>query len=880
VAITPGTRLGAYDITAQIGEGGMGQVYRATDRKLKRQVAFKILPPSVAADAERLARFQREAEVLASLNHPNIAGIYGLEESGGVTALVMELVEGDDLSRHIARGAIPIDNALPIAKQIADALEAAHEKGIVHRDLKPANIKVRPDGTVKVLDFGLAKAMDPVGASSANAMNSPTISMHATEAGIILGTAAYMSPEQARGTPVDRRTDVWAFGCVVFEMLSGKRPFDTGRSVSDAIAAILKTEPDWTQLPLDTPVGIRVLLARCLRKDATRRLHDIADARIELEEVSSQPLALPTPSARSRSERLAWMIAIGALTTLVAVSATAYRRRPITEMPETRLQIVGPFSEPRPPVIAPDGRTLVFAAQAGGKTQLWLRSLGSLQAQPLAGTDNAELPFWSPDSRFIGFFANGKLKRVSASGGAVEIVANAATARGGTWNRDNVILFASGFSGGLFRVAASGGEVVPVTKPGPQESSHRLPQFLPDGQHFLFFVQGSAPGVYVGALDGTTRRLLNADSQASFEPPGSLLFVRENRLFVQPFDAARFTLTGEPSAVADQISLSSEVANLAAFSVSENHTLVFRAGDTGETRQLMWFDRAGKPLQTFNREPAAMVNPSLSPEGTRIAFNRLNGTFDVWLMDAVRGNVTRVTSNPAIDIQPVWTPDGRSLVFSSNQRGNYCLFKQAVDSPGSNELLLNNTEGDFLSPRDVSADGQFLLYLASSPNTGWDIWAIALSGEERKPFPVVATSFEERDPVFSPDGRWIAYQSDETGRFEIYAQSFPGRSGKVSISNTGGTQPRWSRNGKEIFYIRPDSTLMAAPISSEPDTLRVGVPVALFQTRIAGGALVPAPNKQQYDVSRDGGRFIVNMSIEEASTTPITVILNWKPPGS
>ena len=607
------------------------------------------------------------------------------------------------------------------------------------------------------------------------------------------------------------------------------------------------------------------------------RLHDIADARIEIEEALSHPLAPPARAVRSARERLAWTVATGAAVALIAVSAAAYLRRPIT-VPETRLQIVGPFSDPRPPVISPDGRSLVFAAQAGGKTQLWLRPLGSLEARPLAGTDNAELPFWSPDSRSLGFFASGKLRRVSAAGGAVEVVANAATARGGTWNRDNVMLFAAGYSSGLFRVAASGGEVVPVTRPGPQESSHRFPQFLPDGRHFLYFVQGSAPGVYVGALDGSTRRLVSADGQASFEPRGSLLFVRENRLFVQPFDPVALTLAGEPIPVVDQISLSSEVANLAAFSVSENHTLVYRAGDTGDTRQLAWVDRTGKAIQTFKRESAAMVNPSLSPDGARVAFNRLSGTFDVWLLDAVRGNVTRVTANPAIDVQPVWTADAKSLIFSSNQRGNFSLYRQPAGATASNELLLDNTEGNFLTPRDVSADGRFLLYLVTSPSTGWDIWAMSLTGD-RKPFPVVATSFEERDPVFSPDGRWIAYQSDETGRFEIYAQPFPGPSAKLSISNNGGTQPRWGRNGKELFYIGPDSRLMAVTVSADRETLQRGVPVALFQTRIAGGALVPAPNKQQYDVSHDGGRFIINTSTEEVSTTAITVILNWKPPG-
>jgi len=872
--LTPGSRLGVYEVGAPLGAGGMGEVYRATDTNLKRDVALKALPDEFARDPERVARFQREAEVLAALNHPHIAAIYYLQETGTARFLVLELVEGETLAECLARrGPLPLAEALDWARQIAEACESAHERGIVHRDLKPANIKIAPDHTIKVLDFGLAKIRGPqLAVGLADVSRSPTV-LGATRTGAILGTAAYMSPEQARGLDTDRLADIWAFGCVLFEMLAG-RPVFGGPTATDILGAVVGHEPDWTLLPESTPPAIRTLLRRCLQKERRVRLHDIADARIEIEDALSRPPALPARPVRAARERLAWIVATGAAVALIAVSAAAYLRRPTTA-PETRLQIVGPFSDPRPPVISPDGRLLVFPAQAGGKTQLWLRPLGSLEARPLAGTDNAELPFWSPDSRSLGFFANGKLRRVSAAGGAAEVVADANTARGGTWNRDGVMLFAAGYTSGLFRVAASGGEGVPVTKPGPQESSHRFPQFLPDGRHFLYFVQGSVPGVYVGGLDGSTQRLVNADGQASFAPPGSLLFVRENRLFVQPFDPVALTLAGEPTPVVDQISLSSEVANLAAFSVSENHTLVYRAGDTGETRQLALVDRTGKTIQTFNRESAAMVNPSLSPDGTRVAFNRLSGTFDVWLLDALRGNLTRVTDNPAIDVQPVWA-DASSLIFTSNQRGNYSLYRQPARVTASNEMLLDNTEGNFLTPREVSADGRFLLYLASSPSTGWDIWAMSLTGD-RKRFPVVATSFEERDPVFSPDGRWIAFQSDETGRFEIYAQPFPGPSAKLSISNNGGTQPRWGRNGKEVFYIGPDSRLMAVTVSTDHETLQRGVPVALFQTRIAGGALVPAPNKQQYDVSHDGGQFIINTSTEEVSTTAITVILNWKP---
>ena len=885
MALAVGGRVGAYEITALVGEGGMGRVFRAHDTTLGRDVALKVLSDAWARDPDRLARLEREARLLASLDHPNIARIHHLEHTGHDSVLVMEYVAGATLDARLksraaaGNGQVPFDEVRAIAVQIARALEAAHAKGIIHRDLKPANIKITADGGVKLLDFGLAKAFDDGGAIETvdGSTQSPT-KLGGTVAGIVLGTAAYMSPEQARGLRVDAQTDIWAFGCVLYEMLTGRQAF-RGATVTDILAEVIRSEPEWTAVPPTTAPAVRTLLHRCLRKDPGGRLHHIGDARLELEESAGEATNGRIATASPRSARLAWAAA-GVLAVAVS-AATLLRPRP-ADLPEVRLQIVGPFAEPRPPVISPDGRALVFAAQGGGKTQLWLRPLDSLQARPLAETENAELPFWAPDSRSVGFFANGKLKRLGLASGAVEIIAPAATARGGTWNRDNVIVFATGYSSGLFRVAASGGSVLPITKPGAGESSHRLPQFLPDGRHFLFFVQGTTPGVYVGDLDGTMRRLFNADSQASFAAPDSVLYVREGRLFAQPFETSGWTVRGDPVPIADHINLSSEVANLAAFSVSQNQTLVYRSEAAGDTRQLLWVDRAGKTLRTFSGESAQTqtVNPSLSADGAHAVFNRLSGGFDVWMLDTIRGNVTRFTSSPAIDIQPIWMPDGTSLIFSSNQNGPYNLYRRVATGGGSDQLILENADRNFLTPRDVSRDGRFLLYLVAHPSTGWDIWGLPLSGDQ-KPFPVVATGFEERDPVFSPDGRWIAFQSDETGRFEVYAQSFPEGGGRTPISAGGGTQPRWSATGKEIFYIEPDGQMMAAPISARSNALDVGTPSALFQTRVAGGSLIPAPNKQQYDVSRDGQRFLVNTSTGDfTSNTAITVILNWKRPSS
>ena len=808
MALSIGTRLGPYEILSALGAGGMGEVYRARDTRLDRTVAIKVLPEAFAADAERVARFEREAKTLASLNHPHIAAIYGLEDAdpspssgqAAVKALVMELVDGEDLSQRIARGAIQLDEALPIAKQIAEALEAAHEHGIIHRDLKPANIKVRADGTVKVLDFGLAKAMEPVGTAS-NVSRSPTITTPAmmTGAGVILGTAAYMAPEQARGKTVDTRADIWAFGCVLYEMLAGRAAFE-GDTVNERLANVLKSDPDWARLPAETPADIRRVLRRCLEKDRARRLQHIGDARLEIDEAQSQARSeSPSLSAGSRrKERVVWLSAL-AIVGLIAVVAIVWALRPVPVPPEMRVDInTPPTTDPISIAISPDGHTMVFTATSEGRSQLWLRSLDVVAARALPRTDGAAFPFWSPDNRSVGFFAEGQLKRIDIEGGSVQTLAPAYVANGGSWSRDGAILFAQTSLGPLYRVFATGGAVAAVTRlETPQQTSHSFPHFLPDGQHFLYYVRGTpdARGVWVGMLDGSaSHRVLDADSAAVYATAsGQLLFVRQGTLLAQPFDAVRATLSGHPFPVAEQVAVLVEPANVAALSASATGPIAYRTGSAGGQRQFVWIDRFGKEIAKVGEPDGAFPqNPSMSPDEHQVAMSRLSGgNADIWLLEIVRGVLRRFTSDTAPDIFPIWSPDGTRIVFSSNRQNNIDLYLKPTTRDGMEEPLLTTSQPKYAMA--WSPDGRFILY-GNRVKSGYDIWALPLDGSRPgAPFPVVQTDSDERDAQFSPDGKWIAYQSNESGRYEIYVQRFPRSAGPQRISTTGGAQVRWRK---------------------------------------------------------------------------------------
>ena len=877
MALTPGTRLGVYEVTALLGEGGMGQVYRATDTRLKRQVAIKILPPSVAADHDRLARFQREAEMLASLNHPNIAGIYGLEESGGATALVMELVEGDDLSQRIARGAIPLDEALPIAKQIAEALEAAHEQGIIHRDLKPANIKVRADGTAKVLDFGLAKAVEPVAAMSSSQSMSPTITTPAmTELGVILGTAAYMSPEQARGKAADRRTDIWGFGCVLFEMLTGRRAFD-GEGVTDTLARILEREPDWTAIPPNTPASIRALLQRCLRKDPQKRLRDIADARLDIEDgdpvrISNSPDTRihDGSSALRRRERLVWITAaflVGSV--LAAGSLAVWQRRTAATVGDSVEFEIGPapgsqFPRPVPDfVLAPDGSHLAMVALTERGSALWVKRMDSSEYRPLPGTQGAVHPFWSPDSRQIGFFAESKLKTVGLTGDAPFEVGEATSGfyggGGGAWNQDDVILLKSR-AGPLQKVSATGGTPTAVTTLKGAETEHLWPSFLPDGQHFLFLAVGPGlPQLHVGSLTSMDPTPVGTIRSSAVYSAGHLLFV-QGGLMAQPFDLRSRQLTGEPYPLSQQMYL---LFGRGAYSVSETGLLGYTAPAAGFQVLLTLMDRAGKPVGTVG-DQGAYFNLGLSPEDGRLAVSSRapGGNVDVWVIDlAPGGDKIRVTTDPGGEFDPAWSSDGKYLAFNSSRSGFYSLYRRRSDGSGSDELVAEAGTGGMMAP-NWSPDGKFIIF-----NYRQDLWIQSLEGAQ-KPSVFVQTPFNETSPAFSPDGRWIVYASDRTGRPELYVRPFPSKEPEQKISRDGGRFPRW-RSDDEIFFLALDGMLMSARFDAAKGSLEM-IPQPLFQT-----GLTAVNHNNPYDVATNGQRFLIPVSREPPGARPITIVTNW-----
>ena len=893
-----GTRLGPYEIQSAIGAGGMGEVYRARDTKLDRLVAIKVLPDAVVNDPDRIARFEREAKTLAALNHPHIAQIYGVEESGTARGLVMELVDGETLADRIARGRIPLDEALPIARQIAEALEAAHEQGIIHRDLKPANIKVTPSGAVKVLDFGLAKLIeagsgigDPGSESARGALSvSPTITSPAlmTGVGVLLGTAAYMSPEQAKGREADRRSDIWAFGCVLFEMLTGTRAFG-GEDVTDVLVAVLSKEPAWDALPAKVPIRVPELLQRCLEKDVRKRRRDAGDLRLDLEAAPNLPVATTTVVAPGRQPRLAWGLAAVATVALASLAVVHFRESTPASPPEMRVDITTPATPwPLDFALSPDGRSIAFVASGQGQQRLWVRALDQSEAQPLPGTEDAAMPFWSADSRAIGYFASGKLHRIDARGGPPQPLASAAP-RGGAWNANGTILFAPTATSPILRISSSGGAPVAVTRlDTPQQAGHFSPQFLPDGVHFLFFVRGSpeVAGVYLGSLDGTeVRKLALADSTGAWLPPDWVVFQRQTSLLAQRVDLSRGEGIGDVVRIADLGAYPTALGQ-GAFSVSGDGRIAFRAG-VRLFDQLVWHDRAGRRLASVGEpEGDAVAYPELSPNGQRVAvFRAVQSNMDVWIYDLARAGLSRFTFDPAIDTAPVWSPDGTQIAFASSRSGPQGLFVGESNRAGAEAQLLDAPTPNF--PSDWSRDGRFLLYVETDSTTGRNLWALPMTGvgqpkgpagtaaaQGRKPFPVVRTPFEEQNGQFSPDGRWVAYETNESGRFEIVVQQFPSASGKWQVSTGGGIQPRWRADGKELYFFAPDENLMAVSVTTTDGALVAGKPAALFQAHVVPGV---GTNKQQYAVSRDG-RFLINEPVEESVTAPITLILNWKPP--
>ena len=918
MALTPGTRLGVYEITAQIGEGGMGQVYRATDTKLKRQVAIKILPPTLTVDADRCARFQREAEVLASLNHPGIAAIHGLEEGGGMTALVMELVEGEDLSQRIARGPIPIDDALAIARQIADALEAAHEQGIIHRDLKPANIKLRADDVVKVLDFGLAKALEPgsgIGGPP-NLANSPTITSPAmTVRGMILGTAAYMAPEQAKGKPVDKRADIWAFGCVLYELLAGRRAF-AGDDVSTTLAAVLLKDPEWGALPASTPVALRSLLTRCLTKDPKARLRDIGETRFRIDELlggapdeAGAPVVTP---AVSRWRRVVPWAAAGVLALGSMLIGTVVGRRSAGDVTSIAVPVTFAVAPPEntsfggPPgggtgtatqvAVSPDGRNIAFVAGAQAAYQIYLRPVASLAARAIPGTDGGTFPFWSPDSRFIGFFAGGKLKKAPFAGGPAVVLCDAPFGRGGTWSRDNVILFAPGEVANapgretLWRVSGAGGVPAVVTRidPANADTRHRWPHFLPDGRHFFYTEVFGAPGtsakpstIRIGSLEPGEAdvMLLQAESSAAYAS-GHVLFARDETLMAQPFDPDARQINGEAFPVAERVS--QEGSRYVGASLSENGTLVYGGDDSLAVTQPTWRDRTGRALGSVGG-PAPHLNLALSPDERRVAVavgavNLQN--VDIWIIDMARNGRSRLTGEAGVHGSPVWSPDGTRIAFQSRRSGKLSLREKRVGGTSPDESLVEGVGNTVaIAPTSWSANGRYIAYTlrGAFPRTS-DVWILPLFGD-RKPFPLVHTNYFEGEAVFSPDGRWIAYTTDDSGQANVFVQPFPEAGEKLQVSTAGGYAPIWRADGKELYYLRADWTLMAVPIDTT-GRVDAGTPQALFPTGMFNTGFNTGQTSfsvgQTHAVSKDGQRFLLNARTPQSSNVPpLTVVVSW-----
>jgi serine/threonine protein kinase len=889
MTLGPGSRFGAYEVLALLGVGGMGEVYRARDAKLNRDVALKILPEIFARDADRRARFEREAQILASLSHPAIGAIYGIEETAATNAddrprmgaLVLELIEGPTLADEIAGGRISVDQALDIARQIAEALEAAHQKGVVHRDLKPANVKVRPDGLVKVLDFGLAKALEQPSAppSAGHALVSPAL----TEVGVLFGTAAYMSPEQARGRAADNRSDIWSFGCVLYEMLVGKRPFE-GEETSDVLAAILRAEPDWNALPADTPVTIRRLLRRCLAKDRARRLRDIGDAKLEIEEARLTPDSpQAAPSAKRRGERGMWSVGV-AVAVLAALGVGRWIAPAEAPAPEMRLDVGGGETpSPESFALSPDGRSIVFNAVGERGPQLWVRELASSAAKPLPGTEDGQYPFWSPDSRSIGFFTPTVLKRVDVDGGRPQTLATTVTPAGGSWNADGTIVYVPNNSGGVFSVSATGGESRLVTPRTTSTLATRYPQFLPDGRNFLFYVarEDESGGIFLGNLDsGEIRRLVGADTAAVYAA-GHVWFANEGALFAQPFDTTTLELGARVVRVEEAVD---EEPRIAALSASAAGPIAYRR--TRATRELSWFDRAGRRLSSISASGDTLGSPSLSPDGRQLLVQQtVSQNLDVWLIeDLQRPLFRRLTLGPGIDSMPVWAPDGRRFVYNGagraveNQAANPggqaregMIAIARVDGSSVEQPLVPFASNDIKIASDWSPDGKVVLLKQLDPRTGtWDVWAVPVD-DPANPLRLTPTDYDERNAEFAPDGQSIAFESNESGEWEIYVQPFPGSGGKRRVSTNGGHQVRWRRDGAELFYVALDGRLMAVPVAGVDGRLEFGAPVALFETRLPPRTGI---SRQQYVVSADGERFLLVTSADD--TAPITLLLNWR----
>ena len=877
MTLAAGTRLGSYEVVAQIGAGGMGEVYRARDPRLNRIVAIKVLPAHLAENADLRERFEREARTVASLNHPHICTLFDIGRQVETEFLVMEYLEGETLAQRLAKGPLPLDEVLQYAIEMADAIDKAHRSGIIHRDLKPGNIMLTKSGT-KLLDFGLAKLQQDV-APATPFSQLPTVAQAVTAQGTILGTLQYMAPEQVEGKTdeIDARTDIFAFGAVVYEMATGIKAFD-GKSQASLIAAILEREPPaMSSLQPMTPQALDRVVKTCLAKNPEDRWQSARDLSRELKWISvskgdGSGTAAAVPN-RKTATALPWII-LCAFLVIVTAGVTWWR---LSRPSESTMYFRGPVSfSARDLAVAPNGHTVAATGykESARKSVIWIYEVGSQDARPVADTEGASFPFWSPDGRFLGFFADGKLKKLDLDGGTVQILTDAPTGRGGTWNKDGVILFApsGALGGGLYRIPASGGTPTLVSAPDASrgEQGHRWPVFLPDGKHFLYLafdvrLRSDVNAIYVGLLDSHEKRFVTkALANAAYAAPGYLLFYRDNTLFAQKFDPARLEAQGDPVPVLGEIQSLTRMARVS-FAAADGGLLVAQTSRAVSFSQLIWFDRKGNQIDAV-RKPDEYANVFLSPDGKSVAMDRTDSASqntDVWIYQLQGEGAKRMTFDPSIDTMPVWSPDSSRLAFSSSRQNMFNMYLKDTNGAQEEKLIAHVDTDEY--PNDWSRDGKYLLY-----TRGPDLWSLTFPEMQSTPFLKAASTL--RNGRFSPDGKWVAYSSNESGKWEIYVTSFPEARGKWQVSSGGGEQARWRGDGKELFYLSSDDKLMAAPVT-EGTNFDAGVPVALFQASPREAA---ATSEQAfYDVSRDGQRFLINTEARQSAVEPMTLILNW-----
>jgi eukaryotic-like serine/threonine-protein kinase len=878
MTLETGTKFGPYEILMPVGAGGMGEVYKAKDTRLERTVAVKVLPAHLSSSAELRQRLEREAKTISQLTHPHICTLHDVGHQNGTDYLVMEFLEGETLADRLSKGPLPMEQSLRIGIEVAGALDAAHKSGIVHRDLKPGNIMITKTG-VKLLDFGLAKLAAPTEKEISQATSLPTAmqaSQPLTSRGTILGTFQYMAPEQLEGREADSRSDIFAFGCVLYEMLTGKKAF-SGHSQASLITSIMGSEPPpISSIQPMVPASLDRIVKGCLAKEPEHRWSTAHDVMLQLQWIaeggSLAGVPAPVVARRKNREKVSWAVAAAAILA-AAVFAYGYVRRAPKPAAVVRFDVVPPpeIATMDVPRISPDGRFIAFdATDMEGKARIWIRPLNSLTAQPLVGTDGGVRPFWSPDSRFVGFMADGVLKKVDVSGGPPTKVCDAPGGSDGTWSREGVILFDGTGSDPIYRVSAAGGTraVAVDLDTAKKETSVGWPQFLPDGKHFIYLVTGEKQedsAYWIGSIGSAEKKMLSpAQTLVEYAPPGYLLFVRDRTLVAQPFDAGALKITGEPVPLAEKIG--TDNVGLARFSVSSNGVLAYRTGETGG--RLLWRDRAGRDLDTLG-DPGDYANPTLSPAGDRLAFNLTDSRTakgDIWIRDVARGVNSRFTLGAGNNVRPVWSPDGSTIVFTSDRGGIFDMYQKPVKGAGEEKLLLKTD--DFKSASSWSSDGKYIAYTGRSPKTQFDLWALPTFGD-RKPVAIAVTPFNEANAMFSPDARYVAYVSNESGREEIYVQTFPEAGGRWQVSNGGGSDPSWRGDGKELYYRSPDQKLMAVEIRLGAD-FQAGVPQALFPIRIRPGA-----PRNKYAPSVDGQRFMIAAPLGRDAMSPTTVVLNW-----